>query len=180
MGDLIWYVSQSDLTAKLATAMAALQIGISQARTDEDIAAVAKLFREYANSIGVDLEYQGFSAELAVLPGLYAPPTGDLLLARLNGEAAGCVALRALDQSTLEMKRLYVRPATRGTGLGKRLVESAISVARRSGYMELRLDTLATMAAAQRLYEAFGFVEIPAYGKAFLPGTRFYALHLAV
>lgn len=160
--------------------MAALQIGISPARTDQDVAAVARLFREYAESIGVDLEYQGFSAELAGLPGVYAPPSGDLLLARVDGEAAGCVALRALDQSTLEMKRLYVRPATRGAGLGKRLVESAVSVARRGGYTELRLDTLSNMEAAQRLYQAFGFVEIAAYGKAFLPGTRFYALHLAV
>jgi putative acetyltransferase len=127
----------------------------------------------------VDLEYQGFAAELAGLPGLYAPPSGDLLLAKVDGEAAGCVALRALDRSTLEMKRLYVRPATRGTGLGKRLVESAVAVACRGGYTELRLDTLANMAAAQRLYQALGFVEIPAYGKAFLPGTRFYTLHLA-
>lgn len=159
--------------------MTANHVDITQARGKADIASVGELFREYAVSIGVDLEYQGFSAELAGLPGQYAPPSGDLLLAKVNGEVAGCVALRALDQSTLEMKRLYVRPSTRGTGLGKRLVEAAISVARQNGYAELRLDTLASTDSAQRLYRTLGFVEIPPYGKAFLPGTRFYALPLA-
>jgi GNAT superfamily N-acetyltransferase len=78
------------------------------------------------------------------------------------------------------MKRLYVRPSARGTGLGKLLVESAISIARQNGYAELRLDTLASMASAQKLYGALGFVEIPPYGNTFLPGTRFYSLPLAV
>ncbi len=160
--------------------MSAPQVEITRARAEADIASIRELFREYAASIGVDLEYQGFSSELATLPGQYAPPSGDLLVARVNGEAAGCVALRALDQSTLEMKRLYVRPSARGTGLGKILVEAAISTARENGYVELRLDTLASMAAAQRLYLSLGFVEIPPYGKAFLPGTRFYSLPLAV
>ena len=159
--------------------MSAPQVVISAARAAEDIASIGELFREYAASIGVDLEYQGFSSELAGLPGQYAPPSGDLLVARVNGAAAGCVALRGLDQSTLEMKRLYVRPSARGTGLGKLLVEAAISIARQNGYAELRLDTLASMASAQKLYGALGFVEIPPYGKAFLPGTRFYSLQLA-
>ena len=160
--------------------MSAPLVDITQARTEADIASVRELFREYAASIGVDLEYQGFSSELVALPGQYAPPSGDLLLAKVNGEVAGCVALRALDQSTLEMKRLYVQPSTRGMGLGKRLIEAAISIARQSGYAELRLDTLASMASAQGLYRTLGFVEIPPYGNAFLPGTRFYALPLAV
>jgi putative acetyltransferase len=90
------------------------------------------------------------------------------------------MALRALDQSTLEMKRLYVRPSTRGTGLGKRLVEAAITIARQGGYAELRLDTLPSMDAAQALYRALGFIETAPYGTAFLPGTRFYVLPLAV
>jgi len=158
--------------------MSAPQVEISAARAAEDIASIGELFREYAASIGVDLEYQGFSSELAGLPGQYAPPSGDLLVARVNGAAAGCVALRRLDQSTLEMKRLYVRPSARGTGLGKLLVEAAISIARQNGYAELRLDTLASMASAQKLYGALGFVEIPSYGNAFLPGTRFYSLQL--
>ena len=160
--------------------MSAPQVVISAARAAEDIASIGELFREYAASIGVDLEYQGFSSELAGLPGQYAPPSGDLLVARVNGAAAGCVALRRLDQSTLEMKRLYVRPSARGTGLGKLLVEAAISIARQNGYAELRLDTLASMASAQKLYGVLGFVEIPPYGKASLPGTRFYSLPLAV
>lgn len=160
--------------------MTAARVDITQARAPADIAAVGELLREYAAAIGVDLEYQGFSAELGALPGHYAPPAGDLLLAKVNGQVGGCVALRALDQSTLEMKRLYVRPYTRGIGLGKRLVEAAITIARQSGYAELRLDTLASMASAQALYRSMGFSEIAPYGKDFLPGTRFYALALAV
>jgi GNAT superfamily N-acetyltransferase len=147
-------------------------------RGEADIASAAILFREYAASIGIDLEYQGFSAELATLPGQYAPPSGALLLVKVDGEAMGCVALRALDESVLEMKRLYVRPSTRGMGLGKRLVEAAISAARRGGYAELRLDTLGTMVSAQELYRKVGFVEIPPYGKSFLPDARFYGLTL--
>jgi len=154
-------------------------ISITRARSESDIAQVRGLFVEYAAAIGVDLEFQGFSAELASLPGKYAPPGGELFLARVNGEASGCVALRALDDSTLELKRLYVRPGTRGLGLGKRLVEAAIASARQSGFGELRLDTLASMASAQALYRSFGFVEIPPYGKDHLQGTCFYGLPLA-
>jgi putative acetyltransferase len=154
-------------------------VSITQAKADSDIAVVKELFVEYAASIGIDLEYQGFSAELAGLPGKYAPPSGDLLIARVDGEPRGCVALRTLDRNTLEMKRLYVRPATRGMGVGKRLVEAAISFARHHGYTELRLDTLATMASAQALYRSLGFVEIPPYGDVHLPDTRFYALSLS-
>jgi GNAT superfamily N-acetyltransferase len=160
--------------------MTASQVDITQVRAPADIACVRELFHEYAVAIGVDLEYQGFNAELAALPGQYAPPAGDLLLAKVNGEVAGCVALRALDQSTLEMKRLYVRPCIRGTGLGKRLVEAAITIARHNGYAQLRLDTLPSMASAQALYRTLGFIETAPYGTAFLPGTRFYVLPLAV
>ena len=156
-----------------------MSLTITQARTETDFALVRQLFLEYAASIGVNLEYQGFGAELAGLPGKYAPPTGELLIGRVNGEAGGCVALRALDRATLEMKRLYVRASARGMGLGKRLVEAAITSAREQGYAELRLDTLATMAAAQALYRSLGFVEIPPYGDVYLPGTRFYALALS-
>ncbi|HEU5133568.1 MAG TPA: GNAT family N-acetyltransferase [Steroidobacteraceae bacterium] len=151
---------------------------IRPVRSDADIASIGVLFREYAAAIGIDLEYQGFSAELASLPGKYAPPTGELFIATDAGVAAGCVALRALTRTVTEMKRLYVRPSARGTGLGKRLVESAIASARRGGYEELRLDTLATMAPAQALYRSLGFVEIPAYGDAHVPGTVFYGLNL--
>jgi putative acetyltransferase len=159
-------------------AVTALQVGITEVRAAAEVAAVGELLREYAAAIGVDLDYQGFSAELATLPGQYAPPSGELLLAKVSGEVAGCVALRALDQSTLEMKRLYVRPSIRGAGLGKRLVEAAITIGRNNGYTDLRLDTLPTMAAAQALYSSLGFIETAPYGEAFLPGTRFYALLL--
>ena len=158
-------------------------IRLDSAVSAPDIDEIRVLFREYADSLGVNLEYQGFGAELAGLPGKYAAPTGELLIGRVNGEAGGCVALRALDHATLEMKRLYVRDSARGMGLGKRLVEAAIISARASareqGYAELRLDTLATMAAAQALYRSLGFVEIPPYGDVYLPDTRFYALALS-
>src|SRR5690242_8885744 len=109
--------------------MVSMPFSITPVRSESDISLVRGLFVEYAESIRVDLEYQGFSAEPAGLPGKYAPPTGELLLARVNGELGGCVALRALDPATLEMKRLYVRPSTRGQGLGKGLIEAAISSA---------------------------------------------------
>ena len=110
--------------------MNALPVSITQVRSESDIALVESFSSSTPTSIGIDLEYQGFSAELAGLPGKYASPSGELLIAWVNGEAGGCVALRALDRATLEMKRLYVRPAARGIGLGKRLVEAAISSAR--------------------------------------------------
>ena len=159
--------------------MVSMPFSITPVRSRSEVSLVRDLFVEYAESIRIDLEYQGFSAELAGLPGKYAPPSGELLLARVNGEIGGCVALRALDSTMLEMKRLYVRPSARGLGLGKGLIEAAIASARQLGYTELRLDTLETMISAQALYRSFGFVEIPAYGAAYLPGTRFYALYLS-
>jgi putative acetyltransferase len=140
---------------------------------------VRSLFREYAEAIGTDLEYQGFAAELAALPAPYVPPSGALLIARAGADVAGCVALRPLDARTGEMKRLYVRPAYRSSGLGKRLVEAVIHAARQAGYSELRLDTLPSMSAAQALYQRLGFNEIAPYGAKYLPGTRFYALRLS-
>jgi putative acetyltransferase len=150
-----------------------------QADTAGRVAVARALFREYARAIGTDLEYQGFTAELAALPGPYVPPRGALLLAYVDGdEVAGCVALRPLDGTAGEMKRLYVRPEYRSAGLGRRLVEAVIGAAKDAGYRELRLDTLADMAAAQALYRRLGFVEIPPYNTDHLPGTRFFALDL--
>ena len=154
-------------------------IVLRQADSPGLVATARLLFREYADVIATDLEYQGFAAELAGLPAPYVPPRGALLLAHAGGEVAGCVALRPLDGRTGEMKRLYVRPDYRSWGLGKRLVEAVIHSARQAGYSELRLDTLPAMAAAQALYERLGFAEIPAYNDTHLPGTRFYALELA-
>ena len=147
-------------------------------QTPELVAIARRLFREYADAIGVDLEYQGFSAELAALPSPYAPH-GVLLVAQVNGDAAGCVALRRLSDNNGEMKRLYVRPAFRGLGLAKRLVAAVILAARNAEYGELRLDTLPSMESAQGLYRKLGFGEIPPYNNTHLPGTRFYALRLS-
>lgn len=158
--------------------MTAHEIALIQVEGAALVAAARDLFREYAEAIATDLEYQGFSTELATLPMPYLPPRGALLLAHAGSDVAGCVALRPLDRRTGEMKRLYVRPAYRRSGLGQRLVEAMIAASRRAGYGELRLDTLPTMAAAQALYARLGFVEISPYGATPLPGTRFFALHL--
>ena len=159
--------------------MTASDVVFIQADTPEHVASARRLFREYADAIGIDLEYQGFSAELAALPAPYVPPTGALLIAHVGTDVAGCVGLRPLAIGACEMKRLYVRPAHRGDGLGRRLVEAAIQAARLAGYRELRLDTLATMTSAQALYERLGVVDVPPYSDTYLPGTRFYAFELA-
>lgn len=149
-------------------------------RNPEQVSIARQLFREYADAISVDLEYQNFSAELAALPSPYEPPYGTLIVAAVDGSAGGCVALRRLDDHTGEMKRLYVRPGFRGLGLARRLVDAVILAARNAGYAELRLDTLPSMVPAQQLYRKLGFIEISAYNETYLPGTRFYALRLAV
>ena len=159
--------------------MSAGHIRLAQADTPERVAIARALFREYAQAIGTDLEYQGFSAELRALPAPYSPPAGALLIAQAGEAVAGCVALRPLDRHTGEMKRLYVRPGHRIGGLGERLVQAVIDAARAAGYRELRLDTLPAMAAAQALYSRLGFVEIPAYGDKALPGTRFFSRPLS-
>lgn len=153
-------------------------ITLTQADRPELVATARALFREYAEAIGTDLEYQGFAAELAALPTPYAPPEGALFIARVNELVAGCVGLRPLGGGIGEMKRLYVRPAYRSVGLGEHMVEAVIQAARRAGQRELRLDTLPSMTSAQALYRRLGFIEIPPYNDKYLPGTRFYALRL--
>jgi putative acetyltransferase len=150
-------------------------------RTADDRAAqetVVRLFREYASSLGFALDFQDFERELEQFPGLYAPPRGTLLLAELDGEAAGCVGLRPLDPSTCEMKRLYVRPSCRGRGVGRRLAERVIDEGRSRGYRRMRLDTVPSMAAAIALYRGLGFSEIPAYRFNPVPGALFFELPL--
>jgi putative acetyltransferase len=144
---------------------------------EEHVPAVRLLFEEYAASLGVDLGFQDFDRELAELPGEYLPPAGRLLLA-LAPEPAGCVALRPFEPEVCEMKRLYVRPAYRGTGLGLRLAEAIVAAGREAGYQWMRLDTLPTMAAARGLYEALGFVEIEAYRPNPVHGTTYFELRL--
>ncbi len=147
--------------------------------TLDAVEIVRALFREYVQAIGIDLEYQGFSAELAALPAPYLPPQGALLIAYVDDAVAGCVGMRPIGDATGEMKRLYVRPAYRSFGLGRRLVEAVIQSAREAGYRRLCLDTLPTMASALALYHRLGFVETAPYNDKYLPGTQFYALDLA-
>lgn len=137
------------------------------ASSSHDLEAVRLLFAEYADSLGIDLTFQEFAHELATLPGDYAAPRGTLLLAHVDGALAGCCALRPLDNAdypnAAEMKRLYVRPAFRGQGLGRELAQSTLDAARQLGYGHVLLDTLDDMESARALYAELGFVEVPPY-----------------
>ncbi len=160
--------------------MSGARFHLTPARGADDIAAASALFGDYAAGLGVDLWFQDFSTELATLPGKYAPPQGELLLGRDSaGGAIGCVALRPLDERGVgEIKRLYVRPAARGLGLGKALAMAILETAASRGYREVKLDTLAAMTEALALYRRLGFVEIPAYYANPLPGTRYLGKRL--
>jgi putative acetyltransferase len=140
------------------------QIELIQASLPKHIEQARSLFIEYGSSLGFSLCFQSFDEELKSLPGAYGPPGGRLLLARYAGHAAGCVALRKLEAGVCEMKRLYVRPADRGSGLGRMLVERVIAEARIIGYECMRLDTIASaMKDAIALYRRMGFEEIAPY-----------------
>lgn len=155
-------------------------ISIVQARFPAEREMVRELFAEYADSLGIDLSFQGFATELAQLPGKYAPPLGDILIARdAAGAALGCVALRPTSMpGTGEIKRLYLRPAARGHAVGRRLAEAVITRAREAGHARVVLDTLASMDAARRLYAALGFRAVPPYYDNPLPGTLYMLLEL--
>jgi ribosomal protein S18 acetylase RimI-like enzyme len=155
---------------------------ISPARTREDIDAVAELFVAYAAELPIDLRYQNFSFELANLPGKYAPPEGELLVAWDDlDRPVGCIGIRSLDYSNrCEMKRLYIVPEARSLGLGKTLTEAIIAVARSRGYSELVLDTLPTMKAAENLYRRLGFRRVDAYYRPAPTGTIFMGLDLTL
>jgi putative acetyltransferase len=155
-----------------------VQARIVEAEGAEALALVRRLFVEYATSLEVDLDFQGFAEELAGLPGAYARPAGGLMVGFDGEEPAGCVAFRPLEPGVSEMKRLYVRPSARGAGWGRRLAERVVSDARAAGYERLRLDTLPSMRAALGLYLGLGFREIPAYRHNPVAGTRFLELDL--
>jgi putative acetyltransferase len=151
---------------------------IRRAESAADFATARALFQEYADWLGIDLSYQDFDRELAELPGAYAPPAGRLLLGEIDGAAAGCVALRPLEPGIGEVKRLYLRPAYRGRGLGRRLAETVVAEARAVGYRTLRLDTLARLTEANALYGSLGFRPIPPYYHNPTEGVLYYELDL--
>jgi ribosomal protein S18 acetylase RimI-like enzyme len=149
-----------------------------EAHTPEHLENVRELFVEYAESLGFDLCFQDFETELATLPGDYAPPDGRVVLAIHGDQVAGCVALRRFNESACEMKRLYVRPAFRGTGLGRRLAVHIIEQAGQIGYDEMLLDTVPRMTEAIALYESLGFEETRSYRHNPIEGTKFMRLAL--
>jgi putative acetyltransferase len=157
-------------------------IELGSPSTPEDLDALRTIFLEYAQSLDVDLCFQQFDEELAELPGDYAPPRGALLIARVDGELAGCCALRPLDTAdypnAAEMKRLYVRKAFRGFGLGRRLAEAILDAARQAGYASVLLDTLDDMEAARALYAELGFEEIPPYYHNPIAGAHYLKVDL--
>jgi len=154
------------------------------ADTARGVEAARAIFLEYAASLPIDLGFQGFDAELAGLPGEYAAPHGQLLLAQSedNGETLACGALRPLPDcdyaNACEMKRLYVRPAGRGLGLGRLLAQALLDEARRAGYSVMLLDTLDEMEAARTLYASLGFVEVPPYYYSPVAGAHYLKAEL--
>lgn len=153
-------------------------VEIRQAISEADMAEVRNLFREYADSLSIDLSFQDFERELADLPGSYASPRGALLIAVAGEEVAGCVGLRPLDEHTCEMKRLYIRPPYRSLRAGAALGRAVIEAAKRLQYQTMRLDTLPSMVAAIRLYEQLGFRDIAPYRVNPVFGTRYMELNL--
>ncbi len=154
-------------------------VRIVQAESKELLKQARELFLEYTQALGIDLSFQSFEQELAALPGEYTPPGGQLLLAFDGAQLAGCGALRKTEGGLCEMKRLYVRPAFRGKGVGRALAVALIAAARGMGYAHMRLDTLPSMAEAAALYRSLGFREIAPYRYNPIPGTLFMELDLA-
>jgi ribosomal protein S18 acetylase RimI-like enzyme len=151
---------------------------VKDAVMPDELPVVRSLFREYQEGLGISLCFQDFEAELAGLPGAYASPDGCLLLAWDVVTPIGCVAVRPIGPGVCELKRLYIRPAHRGTGLGRVLTDAAITRAAAAGHRAIRLDTLATMAEAQALYRSLGFTEIAPYNDHPVAGTIFMELDL--
>ena len=155
-----------------------MMAAIRPAAFPADLETVRALFTEYIASLGLDLSFQNVEAELAALPGAYAPPRGALLLAKQDGQAFGIGAMRPLPDGSAEMKRMYVRPAARGLGGGRLLAAGLIAAARAGGYRRMRLDTQRDFTAAVALYRSLGFIETARYNDNPLPGALFMALDL--
>lgn len=157
-------------------------IQLKLAHSDAEIADIRLLIREYALTLNVDLCFQDLDGEIAQLPGDYGGPRGALVSIWVNQQLAGCCALRALDTSdyplAAEMKRLYVRQAYRGLGLGRQLAEAILDAARIAGYQHVLLDTLSDMEAARALYVELGFVEIPPYYHNPIAGAHYLMARL--
>jgi putative acetyltransferase len=172
------------LAARQAAASAVVSPNVVLVQPDSAalVDATRTIFREYAAGLGVDLCFQNFEAELAALPGEYAPPRGGLQLALVNGEVAGCGAFRPIGDvdyaNACEMKRLFVRPAFRGLGLGRLIAQALMDDAVRAGYSVMLLDTLDDMEAARGLYGALGFEEIPPYYFNPIPGAHYLKAQL--
>jgi putative acetyltransferase len=150
-----------------------------QVESPSQVAQARELFREYAQSLGVNLCFQNFEQELAGLPGHYAPPDGRLLLAEYEGQLAGCVALHKWETGICEMKRLYLRPSFRGRRLGRVLAETIIAEARNLGYQRMRLDTIEPlMKDAVEMYRKLGFREIAPYRPNPIAGAMYMELQL--
>ena len=145
---------------------------------EEGVDAVSRLFEEYNDSLNVDLSFQNIDEELDSLPGDYAPPDGELILAQVDGQPAGSVALRKLCENIAEMKRLYVRKANRGLGLGNELITTILEIAGEKGYTHVRLDSFPEMDTAQGIYETFGFYDIEPYTHNPVEGARFLEIKL--
>jgi len=153
-------------------------IDIRKAELTTDLPLVRQLFQEYAQSLEIDLCFQNFEDELATLPGKYAPPQGRLLLAWDSDQVLGCVALRPVDSTTCEIKRLYVKPQARGLQLGRHLAQRICDEAKDVGYRRICLDTLPTMSSAVHLYESLGFKYIEPYVFNPIQGAIFLGLEL--
>ncbi len=159
------------------TALARAKLAIAPATSPDDLVAIRWLFLDYAGTLSFSLAYQDFEAELAGLPGDYAPPAGALLLGRVDGRPRGCVGLRDLGCGRAEMKRLYVQPPARGSGLGRALVEAIVAEAARLGHAAIRLDTISgEHDEAIQLYRGMGFVEIAPYYATPIRNTLFLEL----
>lgn len=133
------------------------------ARTSEHYLAAVELFKEYADGLGIDLQFQKFDNELQILPVMYGPPTGELWLVQKENRFVGCTALRQLDPQTCELKRMFVQPAYRGLHLGEQLMNTALVTARGLGYHSMKLDSLRRLEPAVQLYRRYGFEEIAPY-----------------